>query len=113
MSSSAVFRSAAEHASWLASVSALPRGFRVGATSLKFRPAELPSTEARMGLTLIALDAPTASWGAMFTRNAFPGAPVAAGRARLAAGTPLQALLINSKVSNVCAPGGAADAESL
>jgi glutamate N-acetyltransferase / amino-acid N-acetyltransferase len=36
----------------------------------------------------------------MFTRNHFPGAPVVVGRERLRAGR-LQALVVNSKVSNV------------
>jgi glutamate N-acetyltransferase / amino-acid N-acetyltransferase len=35
----------------------------------------------------------------------FPGAPVIVGRERLAGGTPLQAIVINNKISNVC-PGG-------
>jgi glutamate N-acetyltransferase/amino-acid N-acetyltransferase len=42
----------------------------------------------------------------------FPGAPVKVGRKRMAAGGPLQALVINNKVSNVCSGGdGEADAE--
>ncbi len=58
-----------------------------------------------MTLTLIALEKPTADFAAMFTRNAFPGAPVIVGRARL--GEPaLGAIIVNNKISNVCAPGG-------
>ena len=58
-----------------------------------------------MTLTLIALDKPTADFAAMFTNNAFPGAPVIIGRQRL--GEPvLGAIIINNKISNVCAPGG-------
>lgn len=42
----------------------------------------------------------------------FPGAPIKVGRKRLEAGGPLQALVINNKVSNVCSGGdGEADAE--
>ena len=42
----------------------------------------------------------------------FPGAPIKVGRKRLAEGGPLQALVINNKVSNVCSGGdGEADAE--
>jgi glutamate N-acetyltransferase / amino-acid N-acetyltransferase len=42
----------------------------------------------------------------------FPGAPVIVGRQRLAANGPIQALVINNKVSNVCSGGdGVADAE--
>jgi glutamate N-acetyltransferase/amino-acid N-acetyltransferase len=58
-----------------------------------------------MTLTLIALDEPTPAFAAMFTRNAFPGAPVIIGRKRLAEPT-LGAIIINNKVSNVCAPAG-------
>src|ERR1035438_10583298 len=63
-------------------------------------------------LTLIALDRPTADFAAVFTRNAFPGAPVLVGRARLD-GPSLGAILINNKISNVCAPGGVAAAERI
>ena len=44
----------------------------------------------------------------------FPGCPVKVGKSRLSAGTPLQALVINNKVSNVCPGGdGIAAAESV
>ena len=58
-----------------------------------------------MSLTLILLDEPTDAWTALFTTNAFPGAPVKVGRKRLAEGGPLQAIVVNNKISNVC-PGG-------
>ena len=58
-----------------------------------------------MTLTLIALERPTSDFAAVFTRNAFPGAPVILGRQRLASGT-LGAVIVNNKISNVCAPGG-------
>lgn len=42
----------------------------------------------------------------------FPGAPIKVGKKRIAEGGPLQALVINNKVSNVCSGGdGEADAE--
>lgn len=42
----------------------------------------------------------------------FPGSPVKVGRKRLAAGGPIQAIVINNKVSNVCSGGdGEADSE--
>ena len=100
------FASVEAHLSALAAEAALPRGFRVGTHSFGFRPRELPDSEARMTVTLLALDRPTSAWGAMFTSNAFPGAPVLVGRRRLASGGPLQAVVINNKISNVCAPGG-------
>jgi glutamate N-acetyltransferase/amino-acid N-acetyltransferase len=93
------------HRAWLQSQSALPAGFRVGGSGLSFTPAEAPKP-AKMTLTLIALDRPTPDYAALYTRNAFPGAPVLVGRSRLAAGRPLSAVIINNKISNVCAPGG-------
>jgi glutamate N-acetyltransferase/amino-acid N-acetyltransferase len=63
-----------------------------------------------MNVTLVALDRPTTSFGMLFTRNAFPGAPVVIGRRRLG-GPRLGALVVNNKVSNVCAPGGVEAAE--
>ncbi len=67
---------------------------------------------AKMTLTLIALDRPTDSFAAMFTRNAFPGAPVIIGRRRLDEPT-LGAVIVNNKVSNVCAPDGVAASERI
>lgn len=98
------FTSLEAHRAWLASQSALPRGFRVGAARFPFVPAEVHKPSA-MTVTLVALDEPTDAFAAMFTRNAFPGAPVIVGRARLSS-PRLAAIVVNNKVSNVCAPGG-------
>jgi len=104
-----VFRDRASHRAWLAEQAALPAGFRVGVARLAFTPAEAPKP-AKMTLTLIALDKPTPDFAAVFTKNAFPGAPVLVGRGRL--GQPLLcAVIVNNKISNVCAPGGVAAAE--
>ena len=65
-----------------------------------------------MNLTVLVLDEPTPSFAAVFTRNAFPGAPVLIGRQRLEAPT-LGAVVGNNKVSNVCAPGGVEASERL
>jgi glutamate N-acetyltransferase/amino-acid N-acetyltransferase len=108
-STSLSFASRAEHRAWLETQAALPEGFRVGTTSLEFAPVEVPRP-ARMNLTLIALDRPTPAFAARFTRNAFPGAPVLVGRGRLGA-PALGGLVVNNKVSNVCAPGGVEAAE--
>jgi len=99
------------HRAWLASQAALPRGFRTGTARFDFVPVEVhkPST---MTLTLIALDAPTDSFAAVFTKNAFPGAPVIVGRARLTQPT-LGAIVVNNKISNVCAPEGVAASEAV
>ena len=99
------------HRAWLASQAKLPRGFRVGVTRFEFVPAEAPKP-AKMAITLIAADQPSPAFAAMFTRNAFPGAPVIVGRARLAEPV-LGAIVINNKISNVCAPGGVADSEAI
>jgi glutamate N-acetyltransferase/amino-acid N-acetyltransferase len=65
-----------------------------------------------MTLTLIALERPTPDFGAVFTRNAFPGAPVIIGRRRLDEPS-LGAIIVNNKISNVCAPGGVEAAEQV
>ncbi len=108
-STSLAFSSAAEHRAFIDSQSALPAGFRVGTTRLSFEPVEVPKPSS-MDLTLVALDRPTASFGILFTRNAFPGAPVLLGRRRLSA-PRLGAVIVNNKVSNVGAPGGVEAAE--
>ncbi len=110
-STSLSFSSRAAHRAWLESQSALPEGFRAGTCSLDFVPVEAPKP-ARMSLTLVALDRPTPAFAALFTRNAFPGAPVIVGRRRLDA-PRLGALVVNNKISNVCAPGGVEAAERL
>ncbi|TAG32457.1 MAG: arginine biosynthesis protein ArgJ, partial [Verrucomicrobia bacterium] len=98
------FLSRDAHRAWLSSQAALPSGFRVGSTRFDFIPREAPKP-AKMTLTLIALEKPTPDFAAVFTKNAFPGAPVLVGRRRLPEPT-LGAILINNKISNVCAPGG-------
>ena len=103
-STNLTFQNRTEHRAWLAAQAALPAGFRVGTAKLEFMPREAPKP-AKMNLTLIALDAPTADFAAMFTKNAFPGAPVIVGRARLDE-PALGAIIVNNKISNVCAPGG-------
>ena len=110
-STSHLFASAAEHRAWLESQSGLPAGFRVGTASLAFTPREAPRP-ARMNLAILSLDRPTPSFALMLTRNAFPGAPVVLGRRRLSAPL-LGAVVVNNKVSNVCAPGGLEAAERI
>jgi glutamate N-acetyltransferase/amino-acid N-acetyltransferase len=105
------FASRDAHRAWLASQAALPAGFRVGTTRFEFVPREAPKP-AKMTLTLIALDQPTPDFAAMFTRNAFPGAPIIVGRQRLAE-PALGAIIVNNKISNVCAPGGVEASEKI
>ncbi len=99
------------HRQWLQSQGALPAGFRVGCTRFEFMPKEAPKP-AKMTLTLLTLDQPTPAFAAMFTKNAFPGAPVIVGRNRLREAT-LGAVIINNKISNVCAPGGVETSERI
>jgi glutamate N-acetyltransferase/amino-acid N-acetyltransferase len=106
-----VFKDRASHRAWLAQQAALPAGFSVGAAKFDFTPAEAPKP-AKMTLTLIALDDPSPAFAAVFTRNAFPGAPVVVGRTRLAESS-LAAIIVNNKISNVCAPGGVEAAEKV
>lgn len=108
-STSLVFTSAEAHRAWLETQAALPAGFRVGTASLAFTPVEVPKP-ARMNLTLLALDRPTASFALKLTTNAFPGAPILVARRRRE-GARLGAVVVNNKVSNVCAPGGVEAAE--
>lgn len=105
------FASRDAHRAWLATQAQLPQGFRVGTTRFDFVPREAPKP-AKMTLTLITLDQPTPDFAAVFTRNAFPGAPVLVGRRRLDA-PRIGLVLINNKISNVCAPGGVETAERL
>ena len=105
------FASLAAHRAWLTSQAALPQGFRVGNTRFEFIPFEVHKP-AKMTITLIALDRPTTSFAAMFTSNAFPGAPVVIGRRRLDEPT-IGAVIVNNKISNVCAPGGVETSERL
>lgn len=110
-STSLTFSDRNAHRAWLATQAALPAGFRVGTTRFDFTPREAPKP-AKMTLTLIALDRPTPDFAALFTKNAMPGAPVLIGRQRLAA-PALGAVIVNNKISNVCAPGGVEASERI
>lgn len=105
------FPSRDAHRAWLASQAALPQGFRVGTARFDFVPKEAPKP-SKMTLTLIALDEPTPDFAAVFTKNAFPGAPVVVGRRRLAE-PRLGAIIVNNKISNVCAPDGVEASEAV
>lgn len=107
------FSSKEEYLKFLDERGSLPKGFRCGTASGTFIPVEAPAMGALpIKGTVIALDEPTDSWAAVFTKNKFPGSPIKVGRRRLSGGSPLQALVINNKVSNVCSGGdGEADSE--
>ena len=63
-----------DHLAFLAGHARLPAGFLVGTRTFSFNPRELPSLDAQMTLSMLALENPngTESWSAMFTKNAFP-----------------------------------------
>lgn len=107
------FSSGEDYLTYLSSISDLPLGFNVGTHTFSFNPREVPEKKANMTMTLIALDKPTPSFSAMFTTSAFPGAPVIVGRELMAEAGKIQAVLINNKISNVCAPDGVADTKRL
>ncbi len=65
-----------------------------------------------MNLALILLDEPSPDFAAVFTKNRFPGAPVLVGRRRLTENA-IRGVLVNNKISNVCAPHGEEDAQAL
>jgi glutamate N-acetyltransferase / amino-acid N-acetyltransferase len=107
------YASESEYLEVLAERAVLPRGFRCAARELEFFPRERTSAQPlKMNLSLILLDGETADFGAVFTRNLYPGAPVLVGRGRLARRT-IRGVLVNNKISNVCTPNGVADAERL
>ena len=110
-STSLTFSDRGAHRAWLASQAALPAGFKVGTARFDFTPKEAPKP-AKMTLTLIALDQPTPDFAAVFTKNAFPGAPVIVGRKRLDE-PAIGAIIVNNKISNVCAPGGVEASEKV
>lgn len=90
----------------------LPEGFTSATTALSFTPAERPTEEPyRMELGMLCADAATESWAGVFTRNAFPGAPVRIARRRL--GKPLRALVVNNRIANVCTAHGEQDAATI
>jgi glutamate N-acetyltransferase / amino-acid N-acetyltransferase len=107
------YSSESDYVKELAARSALPEGFRCATASLEFFPKERSIAKPLpMNLALILLDQPSRDFAAVFTRNRLPGAPVLVGRRRLA-GDAIQGILVNNKISNVCAPNGEQDAEAL
>eukprot|EP00560_Eucampia_antarctica_P009082 CAMPEP_0197827492 /NCGR_PEP_ID=MMETSP1437-20131217/4247_1 /TAXON_ID=49252 ORGANISM="Eucampia antarctica, Strain CCMP1452" /NCGR_SAMPLE_ID=MMETSP1437 /ASSEMBLY_ACC=CAM_ASM_001096 /LENGTH=504 /DNA_ID=CAMNT_0043428341 /DNA_START=15 /DNA_END=1529 /DNA_ORIENTATION=+ len=108
------FETKEEYEEYLLQASGLPLGFSTGTAKGTFVSVEAPSMgELPIKASVIYLeDGPTDSWAAVFTKNKFPGSPIKVGRKRLASGKPIQALVINNKVSNVCSGGdGEGDAE--
>lgn len=107
------FETKDDYIQYLTDASALPLGFSTGTAKGTFISEEAPSIGSLpIKATVIHLSEPTDSWAAVFTQNKFPGSPIKIGRARLSSGKPIQTLVINNKISNVCSGGdGVADAE--
>ncbi len=106
----AEFTSEREYVDTLTPRSILPAGFRVSTTRLNFVARERPSEDSyAMNLALLVADEPTEVFAGAFTSNKVTGAPVQIGRERMTRDT-MQAVLVNNKVANVCAPTGKQDA---
>jgi glutamate N-acetyltransferase/amino-acid N-acetyltransferase len=107
------FSTDTDYLHYLEEVASLPAGFRVSTASLAFTPSERPTLEPyRMNLGLILADEPTPAFGGVFTRNAFPGAPVILGRQRMDEEL-IRGVLVNNKIANVRARTGLEDARRL
>jgi glutamate N-acetyltransferase/amino-acid N-acetyltransferase len=108
------YSSAEEYFSYLTTLGKLPGGFRTATQELEFFPRERPVAKPLpMRLTLVLLDKPTKDFAAVFTRNRFPGAPVIIGREMMKNAARVRGVLVNNKISNVCAPNGVKDAETI
>jgi glutamate N-acetyltransferase / amino-acid N-acetyltransferase len=107
------YASESEYLQELGRRAVLPEGFQCATGELEFRPREREGSQPlRMNVSLLLLDRETPDFGAVFTRNLFPGAPVLIGRRRLAR-PAIRGVLANNRISNVCTPNGEADAQGL
>lgn len=104
--SSMEFKSKEEYYNWIELQSTLPDGFKVGTETIYFVPKELPGSDPmKMDLSLVAMEEPTSSFAAVFTKNKFPGYPVIIGK-QLLAEKKVSGFICNNKISNVRCPGG-------
>ena len=78
---------------------ALPDGFLCSALQIEFIPAEKPG-KAKMNLSLILLEEETKDFGACFTSNSFPGAPVLISRKRLSGESIRGGMINNNKINS-------------
>lgn len=109
-----IYNSKEDYLKELESRCPLPAGFKAASLPFTFIPDERPVDKPLpMKINLILLDEPTDSFGGVFTRNKFPGNPVIIGRKRLDEEKLTRGVLINNKISNVCAPGGEETAEDI
>ena len=90
-----------------------PRGFRLSTTHFGFHPVERPDAPAlSMDLSLMVSAAPSSAWAACATQNLLVSQSIQRLRA-LPPEAPLQALLINNRISNVGIAEGKQDIEQL
>ncbi len=90
-----------------------PRGFRLSTIRFDFRPVERPDTPPlSMDLSLMVSAAPSSAWAACTTQNLLVSQSIQRLQA-LPLGAPLQALLINNRISNVAVAEGMQDIEQL
>lgn len=105
-----IFASGEAHRNYLRSIAALPRGFKVGVTSVPFA-SPTSGKQLQMRLTAIACERATSSFAAVLTRNRVCGAPIILARRRLEQSTLIGGIVINNRIANVVASGGVNDAE--
>lgn len=107
------YNSKEEYIEALKSRGQLPEGFSIATTAIEFFPVEKRSvTPYKMNISLLCLDEPTRAFAGVFTQNKFPGAPVLVGRKMLKQ-KKAQGVVINNKISNVCAVNGVASAKAV
>jgi len=103
------FTSKSKHEAFIEENSVLPAGFRIGTSSFSFFPEELGESNtnpAEMKLTVIQPEHATSNYAALYTQNAFPGAPVKIGKSFLEQKQQLGAIVVNNKISNVSPRNG-------
>jgi len=96
-----VFTNQEEYLSALRDRGTIPEGFSTAVRELDFYPSERNMAQPmKMRLTLIESDEPLSAFAGVFTRNAFPGHPVAIGR-ELLSEEKISGVIVNNRISNV------------
>ena len=107
------YKSEQEYLADLESRGTLPEGFRTAVVPLVFNPGERPVDKPLpMNMSMLSLDEATSVFGAVFTRNKCPGAPVLIGR-KLLDSEKIRGIVINNKIANVCTATGVEDAREV
>ncbi len=107
------YKSEQEYITALEERGRLPEGFSTAVVPLVFSPGERPVDKPLpMNLSMVSLDKPTEVFGAVFTRNKCPGAPVLIGK-KLLDSRKIRGVVINNKIANVCTATGVEDSEEV